>query len=223
MDQGIAERLGEVRARIATAAQRFDPPGRKVTLIAVSKGFGEDHIRAALDAGQRDFGENRVQEAGKKWPALKRDYPDVRLHLIGPLQTNKAREAVALFDVIHTVDREKIAAALAAETARANRRLPIFVEVNIGAEARKAGVAAGEAVGFVERCRKVHGLEVLGLMCIPPAGEAPGPYFAQLALLAKAARVESLSMGMSADYPVAVEMGASHVRIGSAIFGAREA
>ncbi|MEX0861079.1 MAG: YggS family pyridoxal phosphate-dependent enzyme [Cucumibacter sp.] len=222
MDQGIAERLGEIRERIAAAARRFDPPGRKVTLIAVSKGFGEDHIRAALDAGQRDFGENRVQEAEKKWPALKRDNPGVKLHLIGPLQTNKVKDSVALFDVIHTVDREKIAAALAAEMVRAGKRLPVFVEVNIGAEAQKAGIGVKEAVGFVERCRKVHGLEVLGLMCIPPAEEAPGPYFAQLALLAAAARVESLSMGMSADFATAIEMGATHLRVGSAIFGARE-
>ncbi len=221
MDNEIAERLTAVRRRIEAAGRRFDPAGRPVTLIAVSKGFGPETVAPALAAGQLEFGENRVQEAAAKWPALKADHPGVVLHMIGPLQTNKVRDAVALFDVIHTVDRDRLAGALAGEMARQARQLPVFVEVNIGGEVQKAGVGVDETVDFVARCRGEHGLEVRGLMCIPPMGEAPGPYFAHLATLARAAGVEGLSMGMSSDFEQAIWMGATHVRVGTAIFGAR--
>ena len=216
-----AERLAEITERMAKAAARFGPPPAPVQLIAVSKTFGVEEIRPFLDAGQRVFGENRVQEAKAKWPELRGSYDGIILHLIGPLQTNKAREAVALFDVIQTVDRDRLAETLAAEMQKAGRRLPVFVQVNIGLEAQKAGIAPDEAVAFVERCRAVHGLEVVGLMCIPPDGVPPGPYFAQLALLARSAGVGRLSMGMSGDFEVAIQMGATEVRVGSALFGAR--
>lgn len=221
MDNQIGQRLATVRERIKAAGRRFDAAGRPVTLIAVTKGFGPEVIAPALEAGQRHFGENRVQEAMAKWPALKADNPDAVLHMIGPLQTNKVRDAVALFDVIHTVDRERLARALASEMKRQGRQLPVFVEVNIGGEAQKAGVAAEETVAFVERCRGEHGLEVIGLMCIPPLNEAPGAYFAHLAVLAREVDLEGLSMGMSADFEQAIWMGATHVRVGTAIFGAR--
>lgn len=214
--------LLDIKQRMAQAMQRFDSSERDVQLVAVSKTFAADAIAPLLDAGQRVFGENRVQEAKGKWPELREKYADVELHLIGPLQTNKAREAVALFDVVESVDREKLAGVLQAEMERAGRHLPCFVQVNIGGESQKAGVAPDEVVAFVAQCRDVHGLEIVGLMCIPPAGEASGPYFAQLALLAKEAGVTQLSMGMSADFEVAIAMGATHVRVGSALFGARE-
>jgi pyridoxal phosphate enzyme (YggS family) len=221
MERTVEGRLQEVRAGMARAASRFDSAPREVTLIAVSKGAEAAAVEAALEANQRDFGENRVQEAARKYPGLKARFPDLKLHLIGPLQSNKAREAVALFDVIHTVDREKIAAALSEEMRRAGKNLPVFIEVNIGGEAQKAGIAPGETAAFVKRCRQEHGLDVVGLMCIPPAGEAPGPYFAQTALLAREAGVDKLSMGMSGDFATAIEMGATHVRVGTAIFGER--
>jgi len=167
------------------------------------------------------FGENRVQEAKDKWPGLREKFPDVQLHLIGPLQTNKAREAVELFDVIETLDRDKLAVVLAAEMARAGKQVPCFVQVNIGGEAQKAGIAPEQTGDFVRRCRDEHGLNVIGLMCIPPDGLPPGPYFAHLAMLAKAADVEQLSMGMSGDFETAIAMGATHVRVGSALFGHR--
>ncbi len=216
-----AARLAEIKQRIAAARARFGPPADQVTLIAVSKTFSADEIRPFLDAGQRSFGENRVQEAKGKWPELRASYADIILHLIGPLQSNKAREAVALFDVIQTVDREKLAAVLAEEMARAGRRLPVYVQVNIGLEPQKAGIAPAEAVAFVARCREVHGLEVVGLMCIPPDGVPPGPYFAQLARLGEEAGVTRLSMGMSGDFEVAIGMGATDVRVGTALFGRR--
>jgi hypothetical protein len=175
-----------------------------------------------LDAGQRVFGENRVQEAQGKWPALKADYPGIELHLIGPLQSNKAGEAVALFDVIQTIDREKIAAALAAEMKKQGRAPRLYVQVNTGLEEQKAGVDPRETVAFVKRCREVHGLSVEGLMCIPPADENPGPHFALLKKLAAECGVEKLSMGMSGDYELAVKFGATYVRVGSAIFGHRD-
>ena len=216
-----AERLGHIRSRIETARQRFGPPPEHVELVAVSKTFDATAIRPFLDAGQRVFGENRVQEAQAKWPELRASYDGIELHLIGPLQTNKAREAVALFDVIQTVDRDKLAGVLAAEMAKAGRRLPVFVQVNIGLEQQKAGIPPAEAVAFAERCRSEHGLEVAGLMCIPPDGAPAGPYFAQLATLGRAAGVAKLSMGMSGDFETAIAMGATHVRVGSALFGAR--
>jgi len=216
-------RLAEIRARIERARQRFGAPPEAVTLVAVSKTFEAETIRPFLAAGQRVFGENRVQEAARKWPELRQDYPDVELHLIGPLQTNKAREAVALFDVIETVDRDRLAGVLRTEMSRAGRELPIFVQVNIGGEPQKSGVAPQDALGFVARCRLEHRLEVAGLMAIPPDGVPPGPYFAHLAQLARDAGTPLLSMGMSSDFETAIAMGASHVRVGSALFGTRPA
>lgn len=216
-----AERLAIVTARIERARRRFGPPPDKVTLVAVSKTFDAAAIRPFLDAGQRVFGENRVQEAQAKWPALRASYEGIELHLIGPLQTNKARDAVQLFDVIQTVDRDKLAAVLRTEMDRIGRNLPVFVQVNIGGEVQKAGVAIDEAVAFAARCRTEHRLAVAGLMCIPPDGLPPGPYFAHLNQLAKAAGVEKLSMGMSGDFETGIAMGATHVRVGSALFGSR--
>ena len=216
-----ARRLAEVSAKIRQAEAEAERPADSVTLVAVSKTFNADAIRPVIDAGQRVFGENRVQEATAKWPDLKAGRPDIELHLIGPLQSNKAKEAVALFDVIETVDRDKIAAELARETARQGKAPRLYVQVNIGSEPQKAGIAPKEAVAFVARCRDAHGLEIEGLMCIPPQEENPGPYFALLEKLAREAGVEKLSMGMSADYETAVAFGATSVRVGSAIFGHR--
>ena len=216
-----AQRLAAILSRIEKARQRFGPPPAAIKLVAVTKTFDADAVRPLLEAGHRVFGENRVQEAMAKWPGLRASYGGIELHLIGPLQTNKARDAVATFDVIESVDRDRLAGVLAAEMARAGRRLPVFVQVNIGLEAQKAGIAPAEAVEFVERCRAVHGLDVVGLMCIPPEGVPPGPYFAQLAMLARQAGVAQLSMGMSADFDVAIAMGATQVRVGSALFGTR--
>ncbi|ODN72115.1 YggS family pyridoxal phosphate-dependent enzyme [Methylobrevis pamukkalensis] len=217
-----ADRLAEIRDRLARAARETGRDPAAVTLVAVSKTFGAEDIRPVLNAGQRVFGENRVQEAQEKWPALRAEFPGVELHLIGPLQSNKAKEAVALFDVIHTVDREKIAAALAGEMARQDRRPKLLVQVNTGEEPQKAGVAPTDAVAFVARCREVHGLEIAGLMCIPPADENPAPHFALLDDLAKDAGVLWRSMGMSSDFETAIGQGATHVRVGSAIFGHRD-
>lgn len=214
--------LDNVRQQIETALEAADRSGETVTLIAVSKTFGADDIRPVLEAGHRVFGENRVQESEGKWPALRQAFEDVQLHLIGPLQSNKAADAVALFDVIHTVDRDKIAKALAAEMASQQRTPRLFVQVNTGEEEQKAGIAPREAVAFVDRCRNVHGLVIDGLMCIPPFDENPGPHFALLRKLAAEAGVEKLSMGMSADFETAIAFGATHVRVGSAIFGARD-
>jgi pyridoxal phosphate enzyme (YggS family) len=216
-----ADRLAEIRRRIERAERIAGRSPGSVTLVAVSKTFGVDDIRPMIEAGQRVFGENRVQEAKAKWPELRALAADVELHLIGPLQSNKTAEAVALFDVVHTVDRDKIAAAIAAECARQGRRIGCFVEVNTGAEPQKAGIDPREAVAFVGRCREVHGLDLRGLMCIPPVGEAPGPHFALLKKLAGEAGLAGLSMGMSGDFETAVELGASHVRVGSALFGSR--
>jgi len=219
--QNAAERLEIIKARIERARRRFGAPPERVELVAVSKTFGVDDIRPFLAAGQRVFGENRVQETKAKWPELRAEFPGIELHLIGPLQTNKAREAVELFDVIETVDREKLAGVLAEEMVRANKRLPVYVQVNIGEEPQKAGISPGEAVAFTRRCREVHGLDVVGLMCIPPESMPPGPYFAQMQQLAADAGVARLSMGMSGDFETAIAMGATHVRVGSALFGQR--
>lgn len=214
-------RLAEINGRIARAQARFGAPPEAVTLVAVSKTFEAEAVEPFLKAGQRVFGENRVQEAQGKWPALKAAYPGVQLHLIGPLQTNKARDAIELFDVIETVDRDKLAKVLREEMARAGRQLPCLVQVNIGGEPQKAGIAPEEAVAFARRCREGHGLDVRGFMCIPPEGEPPGPFFAHLAMLGREAGLPWLSMGMSADFETAIAMGATHVRVGSALFGHR--
>lgn len=221
MSDSLEARLSAVRARIAAAEAAARRPEGAARLIAVSKTFPAEAMEPAIAAGQRLFGENRVQEAQAKWPALVAAHPDIELHLIGPLQSNKAREAVALFDAIHTVDRDKIAGALAEEIARQNRRPKLFVQVNTGLEPQKAGIAPREAAAFVDRCRTEHGLAICGLMCIPPATEAPGPHFALLAKLAREIGVDELSMGMSGDYEMAVAFGATYVRVGGAIFGTR--
>ncbi|KQZ80911.1 alanine racemase [Mesorhizobium sp. Root157] len=215
------EQLALVKARIAAAERQADREASAASLVAVSKTFDTETIRPVIKAGQRVFGENRVQEAQGKWPALKVEFPDIELHLIGPLQSNKAKEAVALFDVIETVDREKIAAELAKEMARQGRALRLYVQVNTGSEPQKAGIDPKDAVAFVKRCREAHGLAIEGLMCIPPAEENPGPHFALLEKLAREASVGKLSMGMSGDYELAIAFGATSVRVGSAIFGSR--
>lgn len=216
-----AERLAIVRATITRAERSWHRPPGAVTLVAVSKTVAAEGIRPVLSAGQRVFGENRVQEAKAKWPGLREDFPDIQLHLIGPLQTNKVREALDLFDVIETVDRDRLAAALAGEMARRDRHPALYVQVNTGEEPQKAGIAPKEAAAFVARCREVHGLTISGLMCIPPAEDLPGPHFALLARIADTCGITTLSMGMSADYETAIQHGATHVRVGSAIFGAR--
>jgi pyridoxal phosphate enzyme (YggS family) len=198
-------------------------PASSTTLIAVSKTFGADDIRPVIDAGQRVFGENRVQEAKTKWPVLKSEYPDLELHLIGPLQTNKVREVVDLFDAIHSLDRPKLAHALRAELDRNHRAPILFIQVNTGEELQKAGIAPRDAPAFIGFCREELRLPVQGLMCIPPADEAPAPHFALLAEIARAHDLSLLSTGMSADFETAIRFGATHVRVGSAIFGARPA
>lgn len=214
-------RLAEVKTKMEQALNEAERPVDAATLVAVSKTFDAEEIRPVIAAGQRIFGENRVQEAQGKWPALRQDYPDLELHLIGPLQSNKTREAVELFDVIETVDREKIARELAKEIARSGRKLRLYVQVNTGLEPQKAGIDPRETVAFVARCRDIHGLTIEGLMAIPPFDENPGPHFALLAKLAGEAGVEKLSMGMSGDYETALAFGATSVRVGSAIFGSR--
>jgi pyridoxal phosphate enzyme (YggS family) len=221
IEQDAESRLALIAEQISKAAARFGGPPAGVKLVAVSKTVPAERIRPFLAAGQRMFGENRVQEALAKWPGLRAEFPDVELHLIGPLQTNKVKEALALFDVIETVDRERLAAAIAAEQHKTGRRAQCFVQVNIGAEPQKSGVAVAETVEFVRRCIEVHRLSIAGLMCVPPEGVPAGPYFAQLATLARAAKVDDLSMGMSSDFEVGIAMGASHVRVGSLLFGIR--
>ena len=215
------DRLEEVKSAVVKAAEGVGRDAGDVSLIAVSKTFAADDIRPVLEAGQRHFGENRVQEALGKWPGLREDYPDVTLHLIGPLQSNKAREAVELFDVIHTIDRPKIARALAKEIERQGRRPQLFIQVNTGEEEQKAGVLPGQVGDLLALCRDELCLEIAGLMCIPPVDEEPAIHFAFLAKLARELGLEGLSMGMSGDFTTAVELGATHVRVGSAIFGER--
>ncbi|MGE0736279.1 MAG: YggS family pyridoxal phosphate-dependent enzyme [Alphaproteobacteria bacterium] len=221
LKQEIAHNLAVVRGRIDAAARAVGCNPADVTLIAVSKTQPIERIRAALEAGHRCFGENRVQEAQSRWPALRAEFPGIELHMIGHLQTNKAAEAVALFDVIQTVDRPKLARLLAQEMAKQSRRPRCFVEVNTGEEPQKGGVAPGAAEGLVRQCAAEFGLDVRGLMCIPPAEDNPAPHFALLADLAKRCGLAGVSMGMSADYEIAVRLGATHVRVGTAIFGAR--
>jgi len=217
----VEERLQEVRTRIGKAEETANRSAGSVSLVAVSKTFDAGDIRPVIASGQRVFGENRVQESQGKWPELKAETPGITLHLIGPLQSNKAADAVALFDVIETVDREKIARALADEMAKQGKSPKLYVQVNTGLEPQKAGIEPKETAAFVALCRNELGLAVEGLMCIPPADENPGPHFALLAKLAKECRLEKLSMGMSGDFETAVEFGATSVRVGSAIFGAR--
>ncbi|MBN8965489.1 MAG: YggS family pyridoxal phosphate-dependent enzyme [Rhizobiales bacterium] len=216
-----ASGFSAVREAIARACAEARRDPASVALVAVSKTFAADAILPVLDAGQRVFGENRVQEAKAKWPELKARYSDVALHLIGPLQSNKAKEAVALFDAIHSVDRRSLAEALAKEIQKQGRAPLLFVEVNTGAEPQKAGVLPEHADAFLKACRDTYGLAIGGLMCIPPAEEAPALHFALTAKIAARNGLKLLSMGMSADYPTAIAMGATHVRVGSAIFGAR--
>jgi pyridoxal phosphate enzyme (YggS family) len=221
VDDPVAGNLAAVRARIVAAAEAVgrDPAG--VTLVAVGKAQPDARVRAALAAGQRAFGENYVQEAKARWPALRALYPQVRLHMIGPIQTNKAKDVVALFDVIETVDRPKLARVLAKEMDRLGRRPSCLIEVNTGEESQKAGVWPADADALIKECRDDLGLPVDGLMAIPPEGEEPSLHFALLAEIARRNGLEQLSMGMSADYEIAVQFGATHVRVGSAIFGAR--
>jgi pyridoxal phosphate enzyme (YggS family) len=222
MQKTAATGLDNVRAEIARACRDAGREPAEVTLIAVSKTFTAETIEPVIAAGQRVFGENRVQEAKGKWPSLQAKHADVSLHLIGPLQSNKARDAVALFDAIHSVDRVSLCEALAKEIARQGRNPLLFVEINTGAEPQKAGVLPQDADAFLTACRNVHGLEIGGLMCIPPFEEAPGPHFALTAKIAKRNGLKLLSMGMSADFATAIQLGATHVRVGSAIFGERE-
>ncbi|MGP8118951.1 MAG: YggS family pyridoxal phosphate-dependent enzyme [Xanthobacteraceae bacterium] len=214
--------LGAVEREIAKACKEAGRDRSSVTLIAVSKTFGAEAIVPVIAAGQRVFGENRVQEAKAKWPALVASYPGIALHLIGPLQTNKAKEAVALFDAIHSLDRPSLCEALAKEFVKQARRPQLFVQLNTGEEPQKAGIAPGEADDFIRRCRDSYGLSVSGLMCIPPVDQAPAPHFALTAKIAARNGLTCLSMGMSADFTVAIQFGATHVRVGSAIFGHRD-
>ncbi len=218
----IATNLATVRALIAAAAEAKGRPGESVTVVAVSKAQPTAKVLAALEAGHKVFGENRVQEAKAKWPEIKARHPDVELHLIGPLQTNKVRDAMALFDVIETVDREKLARALAGEMARSDRRVPCYIQVNTGEEAQKSGIGPEEADDFIRRCRGEFKLPVAGLMCIPPIDEESALHFALLREIARRNQIDILSMGMSADFETAVRFGATHVRVGTAVFGARE-
>ena len=219
----VPERLALVRQEIALAAEAADREPDSVKLVAVTKTVAAPLIAEAIALGQRCFGENRVQEAVSKWPALKEHHPDIELHLIGPLQSNKVREAVALFDVIETVDRPKLARALAEEMTRSGRRPRLFVQVNTGEEPQKAGVIPGEAEAFIALCRETFGLTIDGLMCIPPLEEEPAMHFALLAKIAEKVGVKALSMGMSGDFARAISFGATYVRIGTAIFGPRDA
>lgn len=221
LDAEIAANLVAVRAKIDAAAHAVGRAPESVTLIAVSKTQPIERIRAALAAGQRQFGENRVQEAQSRWPDLRREFSGVELHMIGHLQTNKAAEAVALFDNVQTVDRPKLARLLAQEMAKQKRRLGCFVEVNTGEEPQKGGVAPLAAEALVRQCQTEFALDIRGLMCIPPEADSPGPHFALLADMAKRFGLAGVSMGMSGDYETAVRLGATHVRVGTAIFGAR--
>ncbi len=216
-----AANLAAIKGEIETALKEAGKPPGSVTVTAVSKTHDAARLRPALAAGHRVFGENRVQEAMAKWPALREEFSGLELHLIGPLQTNKAKEAVAFFDVIETLDRPKLARALSVEIERQGRAPALFIQVNTGEEPQKAGQSPGDVPAFVTQCRQEFGLEISGLMCIPPAEDDPSPHFALLAKMAKSLGLSGLSMGMSGDYLVAAQLGASHVRIGTAIFGAR--
>ena len=213
--------LAAVEREVAAACAQARRDRASVSLIAVSKTFAAEDLVPVITAGQRVFGENRVQEAKSKWPGLMADYPGLALHLIGPLQSNKAREAVALFDAIHSVDRPSICEALAKEIVAQDRRPDLFVQINTGEEPQKAGIAPREADAFIAGCRDTYGLVISGLMCIPPVNEAPAPHFALTAKIAARNGLSKLSMGMSADFAMAIQFGATHIRVGSAIFGHR--
>jgi pyridoxal phosphate enzyme (YggS family) len=213
--------IGAVREEIVSACREAGRDPATVTLVAVSKTFDAQAITPVIAAGQRIFGENRVQEAKAKWPPLIAQHPGLELHLIGPLQSNKAREAVGLFDAIHSLDRASLAQALSKEIRSQKRRPTLFVEINTGAEPQKAGVLPQDADSFIAACRDIHGLAIAGLMCIPPHDEAPAPHFALTAKIARRNGLNLLSMGMSADFKTAIAFGATHVRVGSAIFGTR--
>lgn len=217
----LKERLDEVRERIAKTVLDAGREPQSAQLIAVGKTYGAEVMRPVIEAGQRLFGENRLQEAMGKWPELREEYPDLELHLIGPMQSNKVKDAVQLFDVIHTVDRPKIARVLAEEIARSGKSPKLLVQVNTGEEEQKAGVLPKDVDDFVKVCREEHGLEISGLMCIPPFDEEPALHFALLAKIAKRLGLAELSMGMSSDYVTAIQFGATYVRVGSSIFGAR--
>ena len=217
-----ATKLAAVRREIEEACRAAGRDPATVTLVAISKTFPAGAIADVIAAGQTVFGENRVQEAKAKWPALKERHPGLQLHLVGPLQSNKVKEALTLFDAIHAVDRPSLCAALAKEVAKQGRQPQLFVEVNTGAEPQKAGVLPEQADAFLARCRDEFGLRIEGLMCIPPLDEPPAPHFALLAKIAKRNDLPFLSMGMSADFPRAIEFGATHVRVGTAIFGERK-
>jgi PLP dependent protein len=216
-----ASGLERVRAEIVRACRDANRDPADVTLVAVSKTFGAEAIEPVIASGQRVFGENRVQEAKAKWPALLSKEPGIELHLIGPLQSNKAKEAVALFGAIHSVDRASLCEALAKEIGKQGRQPALFVEINTGAEPQKAGILPQDADAFLAACRDKYALTISGLMCIPPLGEAPGPHFALTAKIAGRNGLRLLSMGMSADFATAIALGATHVRVGSAIFGER--
>ena len=213
--------LQDVRERMQVAARSAGRRVDEITLIAVSKTFGAEDISPVIKAGQVAFGENRVQEAAAKWPALQVSARQLELHSIGPLQTNKAADAVALFDAIHTLDRPRIAQAVALEMAKQGRELELFIQINTGDEKQKAGVSVASADGFIEDCRNKYGLHISGLMCIPPINEAPEKHFALLAQIARRNELKNLSMGMSGDFEIAIRHGATHIRVGSAIFGTR--
>lgn len=217
----VHEGLADVRRRIANAAAEAGRAPQEITLVAVSKTFGAEAIIPVIAAGQRIFGENRVQEAKAKWPALRERHDGITLHLIGPLQTNKAADAVALFDAIQSLDRPKLARVLADEIQKQGRAPELFVEINTGSEEQKVGIAPRAADRFIAECRETYGLAIAGLMCIPPADDEPALHFALLETIAKRNGLSKLSMGMSADFETAIKFGATHVRVGSAIFGER--
>jgi pyridoxal phosphate enzyme (YggS family) len=221
MTSQAAENLRLVRSEIEKAAKSAGREMASVRLIAISKTFGAEEIAPVIETGQRLFGENRVQEAKAKWPGLRERYEDIELHLVGPLQTNKVKEALALFDAIHSVDRAKLAAELAKEIQKAGKAPQLFIQVNTGAEPQKAGVLPEDADSFIKECRENYYLPVVGLMCIPPLEEAPAPHFALTKKIAERNGLKLLSMGMSADFASAIAFGATHVRVGSAIFGSR--
>lgn len=216
------DRLAQVQSRIRRAARDAGRDPAEIRLVCVSKTIGADRIRPLLaTAGRREFGENRVQEAAEKWPALRAAFPDLVLRLIGPLQTNKVRDAVRLFDVIETLDRPKLAAEIAVHMAREGKRPRLLVQVNIGEEPQKSGISPHDADGFIHMCREELGLAIDGLMCIPPANELAAPYFALLRDIADRNGIKNLSMGMTSDFEVAIQMGSTEIRVGSAIFGSR--